>query len=157
MCWPPRVWNDLGAASVPSICYSICKLTLGETVGRLMQGYIPIEYPKWVDGVVVQNAAEEQAYRSRLADAEQPTLSAEVARHPSPAGIRMRRTRERRREGKVPIRCDISAHHIDALANAGFIDPGMRDDAVEAARGVCRLLDRLTQSGQGPTIWPEGT
>ncbi len=116
-----------------------------------MQGYIPIEYPKWVNGVVVQNAAEEQAYRSSLADAEEPTLSTEVARHPSPAGIRMRRTRERRREGKLSIRCEVSTVQIEAMIEAGFLDPVMRDDAAEAARGVCRLLNCLIRSGQGAT------
>jgi hypothetical protein len=111
-----------------------------------MKGYIPIEYPKWVDGVLVQNAAEEQAYRATTDEAAAAASAVELTRAPSPAGIRMRRTRERRREGKLSIRCELSTIQIEALAKAGFIDPVMLDDAAEVARGVCRSLDRLTLS-----------
>jgi hypothetical protein len=72
---------------------------------RVMPNYVPIEYPKWVDGV--QNAEEERARRLALAEAVEMASAAELARTRSPAGIRMRRTRERRREGKLSIRCDI--------------------------------------------------
>jgi hypothetical protein len=37
-----------------------------------MPGYIPMEYPKWVDGVVVQNAAEERAHWAALKDTAPP-------------------------------------------------------------------------------------
>ena len=111
-----------------------------------MLNYVPIEYPKWVDGVLVQNAAEEQAHRETLAEAAEAARATELARPPSPAAIRMQRTRERRREGKMSIRCDISSDQIGALAEAGFIDPAMRNDPAEVARGVCRLLDRLDRS-----------
>ena len=110
-----------------------------------MNNHVPIEYPKWVDGVLAQNAEEEREHRSALAKVAEMARAAEFAKPPSPAGIRMRRTRERRREGKVSIRCDISADQIEALAKAGFIDPAMRDDPAEVARGICRSLDRAAR------------
>jgi hypothetical protein len=59
----------------------------------------------------------------------------------------MRRTRERRREGKISIRRDISAAQTEALIVAKFIDPASRADAAALARGVCCWLDRLPRSG----------
>jgi hypothetical protein len=119
---------------------------------KVMSTYVPIEYPKWVDGVLVQNASEEQVHRAALAEAAEVARAAEFTRPPSPAGIRMRRTRERRREGKMSIRCDISTDQIEALSKAGFIDPAMGDDPAEVARGVCRVLDRLSRSDRGEVL-----
>jgi hypothetical protein len=119
---------------------------------RLMHGYVPIEYPKWVNGVVVQNEGQELRLRAALAEAAAATRAAELTRPRSPAGIRMRRTRERRREGKMSIRIDISTGQIEPLAKAVLIDPDMLDDAAEVARGVCRSLDRLTLSDHGATL-----
>jgi hypothetical protein len=65
----------------------------------MMHSYVPIEYPKWLDGVLVQNVEEEQARREVLHEVAATARAAELTRSPSPAGIRMRRTRERRREG----------------------------------------------------------
>jgi hypothetical protein len=109
-----------------------------------MSHYIPIEYPKWVEGVLVRNVEEERALRTAVADALADARANERARPPSAAGVRMRRTRERRREGKMSIRCDITAAQIEALCKAGLIDPFMRDDATEVARGIGRSLDGLT-------------
>jgi hypothetical protein len=114
---------------------------------KVMPNYIPIEYPKWVNGVLVQNATEERALRAMRSEAAEVARAAELTRPPSLAGIRMRRTRERRREGKLSIRCDVSTDQIEALSKGGFIDPAVRDDAAEVARGVCRWLDRLNRSG----------
>jgi hypothetical protein len=119
---------------------------------RVMSNYIPIEYPKWVDGVLVRNAEEERTRRQALNDAAEVVRAVELARPPSPAGIRMRRTRERRREGKMSIRCDISTEQIESLSKAGLIDPAKREDAAEVARGVCRSLDRLNRSGHGAAL-----
>jgi hypothetical protein len=118
----------------------------------VMRGYVPIEFPKWIDGVLVQNAAEEQAHRAALAETAAVTRVAELPPSPSPAGIRMRRTRERRREGKLSIRCEISTVQIEALMEAGFIDPVMREDAAEVALGVIRAIGRLTQLQQGAAL-----
>jgi len=117
-----------------------------------MSNYIAIEYPKWVDSVLVRNAEEERARREVLNEAAAAARAAELARPPSAAGIRMRRTRGRRREGKLSIRCDISTDQIEALSKAGFIDPAMRNDLAEVAQGVCRLLDRLSRSGHGAIL-----
>ena len=69
----------------------------------------------------------------------------EVARLPSPASVRMRRTRERRRAGKLSIRCDISANQVEALVSAGFIDPALQNDVAELARGVSRAMEHLAR------------
>jgi hypothetical protein len=100
------------------------------------------KYPKWVGDVLVQNAAEE---RERLSGrAEDVTVAvAQPSNAPSPAAVRMQRSRERRREGKRTILYDVSAAQIVALAGVGFLDPTLRDDAVEVARGVGRLMDQL--------------
>jgi hypothetical protein len=120
-------------------------------MGPIMVGCVFQEYPKWVRGVVVQNEAEE---RAQLAATAALTGAAEATQTPpsrSPAAIRMRLSRERRRDGKRTILYDISADQIEALALAGYIDPAKRDDAAEVARGVGRSLERLTRSGQGAT------
>jgi hypothetical protein len=137
------------SATPLSVCYFV---RCDQGFNRLKSNYVPIEYPKWVDGVLVRNAGEEQARREALSEAAAAARVAELARPPSPAGIRMRRTRERRREGKMSIRCDISTDQIEALTDAGFIDPALRDDAAEVARGVCRSLDRLTRSRHGAML-----
>jgi hypothetical protein len=112
-----------------------------------MSNYVPIEYPKWVDGVVVRNVEEEQARREALEEAAAAVRAAELARPPSPAGIRMRRTRERRRAGKMSIRVDVSVAQIEFLASSGFINPRSLDDPTEVARSVCCALDCLTWDG----------
>ena len=108
-----------------------------------MRNYVPIEYPKWVGCVVVHRAAEEQAHRAALGEAAATAPTAELTRSTSAAGIRMRRTRERRRAGKLSIRCDISTEHIQALTIGGFIDPARQDHGAEVAWGVGRVIDRL--------------
>lgn len=123
-----------------------------ELLGLPMAAYVPIEYPKWIGDVVVQNAAEELAHRTALAEAAAAGRAEELARPPSPAAVRMRRTRTRRREGMRTIRCDISAAHIEALGRAGFLDPGKRDEASEVARGVGRLMDQVARSVQGTRL-----
>jgi hypothetical protein len=135
-----------------------------------MRDYIPIEYPKWVGGVIVQNAAEEQALRSLAADPSSgshivsleinrrsppvpPPALAVVTSDKSPASvtIRMRRSRARRRAGKRTISFDIATDQIEALIRAGFLDPAMRDDAAAVALGVERLMDHMSRSGQDAT------
>jgi hypothetical protein len=109
--------------------------------GSFMAGCGFQEYPKWVGDVVVQNEAEERAH---LAATGALTTAAEAAQTPpSPAAIRMRRSRERKRDGKRTIRFDIQAAHVDALILAGWLDQSTRDDMAEAACGLNRLLDKL--------------
>jgi hypothetical protein len=109
----------------------------------MMRSYVPIEYPKWIGCVVVRSAAEEQAHGAPLREAAATSRTAEPARSTSPAGIRMRRTRERRRAGKLSIRYDISTEQIQVLTSGGFIDPAKQDHGAEVVRGVGRAIDRL--------------
>jgi hypothetical protein len=113
-----------------------------------MAAYVFREFPKWVGDVIVENAAEERALLLGLAE-DVAVAVAQPSNVPSPAAIRMQRSRERRREGKRTIPCDISAAQIEALAAAGFLDTALRDDPVEVARSVGRLIDRLAGSGEG--------
>jgi hypothetical protein len=76
--------------------------------------------------------------------AEAVPAAAEPARPPSSAGGRMRRMRERRRNGKRSITLDMSPVQIESLVHGGFLGASMRDDAAEIALGIGRLLDRVT-------------
>jgi hypothetical protein len=111
-----------------------------------MAAYVFQEFPKWLGDVIVENAAEERAHLLAVAAAV-----AQPSGVPSPAALRMQRSRERRREGKRTIPCDVSTAQIEALAATGFLDPALRDVAAEVARSVGRLMDRLAGSGRGAT------
>ena len=113
-----------------------------------MAGYVFQEYPKWVGSVLVQDVAEEKTLRVGMTQAAVETRPTKLARPPSAVALRMRRTRTRKKEGRRAINLDISVAQIEALAAAGFLDLAMRDDAVEVARGVGRLMDRLARSGE---------
>jgi hypothetical protein len=110
-----------------------------------LAGYVFQEFPKWVGDVLVQDAAEERALRGVI-DTTQAAV-ADVTTSPSAAAARMRRSRERRRDGKRTIVCDISAAQIEALTAAGFLDLALQQDKIEVARGIGRLMDRLARSG----------
>lgn len=105
------------------------------------------EYPKWIGNVVFNDATEEAAHLATLGACVDATPIAPVQSLPSPAAIRMRRTRERQRENKRVILCDISEVQIEAMVMAGFLDPVRRNDAAEVARGVGHLLDRVVTAG----------
>jgi hypothetical protein len=70
----------LPAQSEPRVCYYIQNPDGAETVGSPMQGYVPIEYPKWVDGILVQDAAEEQALRVTREEPAAEAVAAELLR-----------------------------------------------------------------------------
>jgi hypothetical protein len=106
--------------------------------------YVFQEYPKWVGDVLVQDEAQERAHLLTLAETRRVAV-AQLTTAPSAAAVRMRRSRERRHEGKRSIPCDISAAQIDMLAAAGFLDLALWDNAVEVARGVGRLMDGLAR------------
>jgi hypothetical protein len=113
----------------------------------LMSEYWPIEFPKWVCGVLAQDAAEERALSAVMVEAATETQSAERVRPTSSAALRMRRTRERQKAGRRAILCDISTDQIEALALTGLLDPAKLDDTAELARGVGRLIDWVTLHG----------
>jgi hypothetical protein len=52
--------------------------------------YVPNEYPKWVNGVLVRNAEAKLARREALAEALAAARAAEPIRPPSPAGCAAR-------------------------------------------------------------------
>jgi hypothetical protein len=110
--------------------------------GSLMAGCGFQEYPKWVGDVVAQNEAEERAHLAAVAALTGSAEATQIVPSRSHAAIRMRRSRERRRDGKRTILYDISADQIEALALAGFIDPAIRDYTAEVAQGIGRLIDR---------------
>jgi hypothetical protein len=114
-----------------------------------MAGYVFQEYPKWVGSVLVQDAAEEKTLRVATAQAAVETRPTKLARRPSAVALRMRRTRTRKKEGRRAINLDISVAQIEALAAAGFLDPALRDDAAEVARGVGRLMNYVTRPTPG--------
>lgn len=114
-----------------------------------MAAYVFQEYPKWVGDVLVQDAAAEKTLRAAMAQAAVETRSPKLAHPPSAVALRMRRTRTRRKEGRRSISLDISIAQIEALAAAGLLDTALREDPVEVARGVGRLMDRLARSGEG--------
>ncbi len=143
---PPSAPNP--RAVLPTLTRRATPSTISNPTPRKtnnMTGYVHIEYPKWVSGVLVYSAEEETALRAAPAEAAAAIRADALVQPLSPAGIRMRRTRERRREGKRAILCDISAVQIEALVVAGFLDPARRDDAAEVARGVGRMLNRVAE------------
>jgi hypothetical protein len=117
---------------------------------EVMPNYVPVEYPKWVGGVLIQNAEEERAHRAALTEAAEVARAAELTRPPSPAATRMQRTRDRRRAGRMLIRCDISKGQIEALAMAGFIDLARWIVSTDRATAQCsdwKLARRLCRLG----------
>jgi hypothetical protein len=63
-----------------------------------------------------------------------------------PACARHRPTRFSAGDRKRANLCNISASHIEAMVVAVFIDPARWGNAVELARGVARLSDRMARS-----------
>jgi hypothetical protein len=108
-----------------------------------MGEYMPIEYPKWVDGVLLKNEAEEQAHRTPVAEAAEVARAAELARPPSPAAIRMRRSRKRRRAGQRCVPFVVCDHEIEALVTSGLLNSVARNDSHAIGTALGKLVDRL--------------
>jgi hypothetical protein len=82
-----------------------------------MAAYVFQEFPKWVGDVLVENAAEERA----LLLAEGVAVAVDQPSNvPSPAAIRMQRSRERRREGKRTILCVAPSSRRSILSTCGI-------------------------------------
>lgn len=105
-----------------------------------MAGYVFQDYPKWIGDVVVQNEADERTHRAALAEAMGAVVAAQLPEPLSAAAIRMRRSRQRRRDGYRTIHFDISDPQLDALVQTGFVDAAKRSDASELASGLCCLI-----------------
>jgi hypothetical protein len=61
----------------------------------------------------------------------------------SPAAERMRRSRERRREGLRIVQFAVRDTEVDALVSHGLLDPARREDRASIARALGRLLDQI--------------
>jgi hypothetical protein len=60
----------------------------------------------------------------------------------SPAGVRMRRHRERRRDGLRCLRIELRATEIDALIERGFLKPETRNDAKSIIEALYAFFDK---------------
>jgi hypothetical protein len=109
--------------------------------------YVFQRYPIWVDGVIVHDEAEELAHRTALAEAAADARRAALAQPPSSAALRMRRSRQRRRDGYVRVQFNITARQVEMLVAAGHIQSAAIVDATDVARGIVRLLDGLGSQG----------
>jgi len=108
----------------------------------LMPGCLPIEYPKWIGGVLVQNAAEERDHRAALGEitSAHPTKLAHPA---SSAAERMRRARKRRRVGLRVIPFEIRDNEVSGLIARGLLEDVARNDPNEIARALGELFDAV--------------
>ena len=60
----------------------------------------------------------------------------------SPAALRMRRSRERQRDGMRCLTIELRETEIDALIHEGCLFPGARDDRNSIARALYVFLGR---------------
>jgi hypothetical protein len=144
-----------------------------------MGGYGLAEYPKLIGDVLVRNPFQEQAHRSALAVGAQVaksadathlgivrtqilrllaakgadlcsgTLTPNVSRRPSAAAIRMRHSRERRRDKLRVIPFEIRDTEIGGLVTRGLLDPVARNDRNAVATALGKLFDAVP-----PERWP---
>jgi hypothetical protein len=61
----------------------------------------------------------------------------------SPAAVRMRRHRQRRREGLRSLTIELRETEIDALIRAGLLEEQSRNDSNAVTRALYRLFDRM--------------
>jgi SOS response regulatory protein OraA/RecX len=61
----------------------------------------------------------------------------------SPAAERMRRHRQRRREGLRSLTIELREAEIDALIRSGFLEGRSRNDVNAVTQALYRLLDRI--------------
>jgi hypothetical protein len=105
-----------------------------------MPAYVPMEYPRYVGNVRVNNEAEHQALRAALAEAAAAARAVELGRPPSPGAARMQRSRERRREGRRCVQIEISDAEIAELVRAGLLAVDAQDDVGAIAEAINALL-----------------
>jgi hypothetical protein len=61
----------------------------------------------------------------------------------SPAAERMRRSRQRRREGLRPLWIELRETEVDALIESGFLDERSRDDSNAVIRALYKFFDDI--------------
>lgn len=64
-------------------------------------------------------------------------------RQVSPAALRMRRSRERRKNGQRMVSIPVLDAEVDALITHGLLDPEKRTDRRAIAGALAALLDRI--------------
>jgi hypothetical protein len=68
---------------------------------------------------------------------ENPMLTTKI----SPAAERMRRHRQRRRDGLRSLTIEVREAEIDALMSSGFLEKGSRNDANAVTQALYRFFD----------------
>jgi hypothetical protein len=76
-------------------------------------------------------------------------MKANIRKMPLPAksislgGERMRRHRQRRRDGLRSVRIELRETEVDALIRSGFLEGRSRNDGSAVAQALYRLFDRV--------------
>jgi hypothetical protein len=61
----------------------------------------------------------------------------------SPSAARMRRHRQRKREGMRSLQIELRETDVDALIESGFLDERSRDDANAIIRALYKFFDDI--------------
>jgi hypothetical protein len=64
---------------------------------------------------------------------------------PSAAAERMRRHRERRREGLTHVGIDLRSSEIDGLVRLGFVSAETRNDVTAVRKGLYRYFETMLE------------
>ena len=72
-------------------------------------------------------------------------LSKRVPVIPSAAAKRMRRHRERRREGLTHVGIDLRSSEIDGLVRLGFVSAETRNDVTAIRKGLYRYFETMLE------------
>jgi hypothetical protein len=67
---------------------------------------------------------------------------------PSAAAERMRRHRERRREGLTHVGIDLRSSEIDGLVRLGFVSAETRNDVTAVRKGLYRYFEAMLDSNR---------
>jgi hypothetical protein len=91
----------------------------------------------------MSNSITATAYSESAQSCAQRTASNNAA--PSSAALRMRRSRQRARQGLKSIRFSIKNTEIAALAGLGYLAPDLQADRVAISKALGLLLDKLME------------
>jgi hypothetical protein len=75
-------------------------------------------------------------------------LSKRVPVIPSAAAERMRRHRQRRREGLIHIPIDLRSSEIDGLVRLGFLSAETRNDVTAVRKGLYQYFETMLDSNR---------
>jgi hypothetical protein len=114
-----------------------------------MTKYMFQEFPKWIGGVLVQDAAEERAHLLAMTEAEK-AAGVEPVRQPSAVAIRMQRSRRRRREGKRVVQIEVDDQDIALLMAAGHLAEAEKHTPSAIGRALAALIAKVGCSPRRP-------